>query len=149
MFFKKGLRDPSLIHKLAVKNSKSSEEMPAIDNKYTIAEEATLDNRETKKDKESSQSDRPSTSKTNDKKRKHYHSIATVKQPQRNRIEYWPRPGEFECFLEGICIFHPRENTRLRTATGCKVLQMRFLSWPKRTNKTRSPKTQRATSHEA
>jgi hypothetical protein len=46
MFIKKGLRDPSLIHKHAMKNPRTSEEMFAITNKYALAEEATLDTRE-------------------------------------------------------------------------------------------------------
>jgi hypothetical protein len=54
MFFKKGLRDSSLIHKLTIKNPRMSEEMFAIANKYALAEEATLDTREQKKEKESS-----------------------------------------------------------------------------------------------
>jgi hypothetical protein len=46
MFFKKGLRDPALIHKLAMKNPRTSEVMFAIANKYALTEEATLDTRE-------------------------------------------------------------------------------------------------------
>jgi hypothetical protein len=46
MFFKKGLRDRSLIHKLTMKNPRMSEEMLAIANKYALAEEVTLDNKE-------------------------------------------------------------------------------------------------------
>jgi hypothetical protein len=46
IFFKKGLRDSSMICKLAMKNPRTSEEMFAIANKYTLAEEATLDTRE-------------------------------------------------------------------------------------------------------
>jgi hypothetical protein len=46
MFFKKGLRDSSLICKLAMKNHKTSEVMFTIANKYALAEEATLDTRE-------------------------------------------------------------------------------------------------------
>jgi hypothetical protein len=37
MFFKKGLRDSSLIHKLAMKNPRASEEMLAITKKYALA----------------------------------------------------------------------------------------------------------------
>jgi hypothetical protein len=44
MFFKKGLRDSSLIRELTMKNPRTSEEMLAISNKYTLAEESTLDN---------------------------------------------------------------------------------------------------------
>jgi hypothetical protein len=50
MFFKKGLRDSSLICKLTMKNPRMSEQMLAIANKYALAEEATLDTREHKKD---------------------------------------------------------------------------------------------------
>jgi hypothetical protein len=46
MFFRKGLRDSSLICKLALKNPRTSEEMLAIANNYALAEEATHDNRE-------------------------------------------------------------------------------------------------------
>jgi hypothetical protein len=70
MFFKKELRDLSLICKLTMKNRKTSEEMLAIANKYTLAEEASLDTREQKKDKELDHSVQPNTSKSHDKKRK-------------------------------------------------------------------------------
>jgi hypothetical protein len=56
MFFMKGLRDSSLIHKLAMKNPRTSEEMLAITNKYVLAKEATLDTRE-QKEEESDHSD--------------------------------------------------------------------------------------------
>jgi hypothetical protein len=46
LFFKKGLRDPSLIHKLTMKKPRMSEAMFAIANNYALAEEATLDTRE-------------------------------------------------------------------------------------------------------
>jgi hypothetical protein len=46
MFFKKGLRDSCLIHMLAMKNLRTSEEKLAITNKYALAWEATLDNRD-------------------------------------------------------------------------------------------------------
>jgi hypothetical protein len=42
MFFKKGLKDLSLICKLAMKNPWTSEEMLAITNKYALAEKVTL-----------------------------------------------------------------------------------------------------------
>jgi hypothetical protein len=48
MFFKKGLRDPSLIHKLTMKNPKRSEALCAIANKYALAEEVRLETREQK-----------------------------------------------------------------------------------------------------
>jgi hypothetical protein len=46
MFFKKGLKDSSLIHKPTIKNPMTSKEMFSIANKYALAEEATLDTRE-------------------------------------------------------------------------------------------------------
>jgi hypothetical protein len=98
MFFKKGLRDSSLICKLTMKNPRTSEEMLAIANKYTLAEEVTLDTRE-QKDKGLGHSDQPSTSKINNKKRKSDYSIANAKRLCCNK-EYYPRPGEFEGFLD-------------------------------------------------
>jgi hypothetical protein len=51
MFFKKGLSDLSLICKLTMKNLRTSEVMFTIANKYALAEEATLNMREQKKEK--------------------------------------------------------------------------------------------------
>jgi hypothetical protein len=61
------------------------------------------------KDKELSHSDQPNTSKSNDKKRKSDTSVANIECPRRNK-EYWPRPREFEGFLDEICIFHLHGN---------------------------------------
>jgi hypothetical protein len=61
MFLKKGLMDSSLIRKTTMKNPRTSEEMLAIANKYTLVEEATLDTKEQKE--ESGHSDQPSSSK--------------------------------------------------------------------------------------
>jgi hypothetical protein len=106
MFFKKGLRDSSLIRKLTMKNPRTLEEMLAITHKYALAEEVTLDTKEQKKE-ELGHADQPSSSKGHDKKRKVYHSINTVERLRCNK-EYHPRPGEFEGFLDRICIFHPQ-----------------------------------------
>jgi hypothetical protein len=106
MFFKKGPRDPSLIHKLAMKNPRTSEAMFTITNKYTLAEEATLDTREQKKVKDSGHADQPSLSMGHNKKRKVDHSIITLEWPRCNKV-YRPRPGEFEGFLDHIYIFRP------------------------------------------
>jgi hypothetical protein len=78
MFFKKGLRNSSLIRKLTMKNPMTSEDMLAIINKYALAEEVTLDTREQKKDKESGHTDQPSSSKGHDKKRKVDRSVNAV-----------------------------------------------------------------------
>jgi hypothetical protein len=76
-FFKKGLRDSSLIHKLTMKNRKTSKKMLAIANMYTLAEDATLDTRE---QKESGHMDQPSSSKGHNKKRKADHFITVVER---------------------------------------------------------------------
>jgi hypothetical protein len=76
-----------------MKNPRTSEEMSAIANKYALAEEATLNTREQKKE-ESGHVDHPSSSKCYDKKRNADHSINNVERPQRNK-EYQPRKGEF------------------------------------------------------
>jgi hypothetical protein len=111
MFFQRGLSHSSLIHKLTMKNPGAFEEMLAIANKYALAEEATFDsrdpNRDSRKDKESAQSDRPSSSKGNDKNRKSDRSMANVEW-KRCYKEFRPRPGKFEGFLDKICIFHPQ-----------------------------------------
>jgi hypothetical protein len=106
MFFKKGLNDSSLIHNLTMRNPKTSKEILTIANKYALAKEATLDTREQNKDKELGPSDQSSSSKSHDKKRKEDHSMNNVEWPHRNK-EYQLRSGEFEGFLDHICIFHP------------------------------------------
>jgi hypothetical protein len=77
MFFMRGLRDSSLIHKLTMKNPRTSEDMLAIANKYALAEEVTFDTREQKKE-ESGHTDQPSSSKGHDKKRKVDHAVNAV-----------------------------------------------------------------------
>jgi hypothetical protein len=87
MFLKKGLRDSYLICKFTIKNPKTSDEMLVITNKYALAEEATFNNsdpnRDSRKDKESGQSDQPSSSKGNNKKRKLDYSVANIERPRR------------------------------------------------------------------
>jgi hypothetical protein len=78
MFFKKGLRDSSLIRKLTMKNPRTLEEMLAIANKCTLVEEATLDTREQKKEKGLGHTDQTSSSKGHNKKRKVDHSVNNV-----------------------------------------------------------------------
>jgi hypothetical protein len=110
MFFKKGLRDPSLIRKLTMKNPRMLEAMFTIANKYTLAEEVTHD---TRVQKESGHMDQPSSSKGHNKKRKADCSINEVEQLRCNK-EYQPKPGEFEGFLDHICIFHPQGKYKAR-----------------------------------
>jgi hypothetical protein len=114
MFFKKGLRDLSLIRKFTMKNLRTPKEMPPITNKYVLAKEVTLDNKDTKKDNEPSLSDRPSTSKNNDKNRKPDRSVTNIERPRYKMTEYQPQPVEFEGFLDRICIFHLQEKHKTR-----------------------------------
>jgi hypothetical protein len=108
MFFKKGLRDSSPIWNLAMKNHRTSEVMFSIANRYALAEEATLDTRE---QKESGQPDQPSSSKDHNKKRKPDRSVNVVEWPHCHN-EYRPRSGEFEGFLDRICIILPLEKAQ-------------------------------------
>jgi hypothetical protein len=78
MFFKKGLRNSSLIRKLAMKNLRTSKQMLAITNKYALPEEVTLDTRE---QKEPDHTDQPNSSKGHDKKRKADRSVNAVERP--------------------------------------------------------------------
>jgi hypothetical protein len=118
MFFKKGLREPSLIRKLAMKNPRTSEVMFYITNRYALAEEVTLNNRE---QKELGYTDQPSSSKGHNKKRKLDHSANAAERPRHHK-EYRPRPGEFEGFMDRICFFTSKESTRPKTAIDSKLL---------------------------
>jgi hypothetical protein len=120
MLFKKGLRDSSLIIKLAMKNPIMSKEMLSIANKYALVDELTLDTREQKKDKQLCHSDLPSSSKGHDKKRKVDRSVNNIELPHHNK-EYRSRPGEYEGVLDRICISTPRESIRPGTVTNSKV----------------------------
>jgi hypothetical protein len=105
-FLKKGPMDPSLIHNLSMKNPRTSEEMFAITNKYALTEEVTLDTREWKTEKDSGHVDQPCSSKGHSQKRKANHSINVVERLRCHK-EHRPRLGEFQGFLDRICIFHP------------------------------------------
>jgi hypothetical protein len=90
MFFKTGLKDSSLIRKLTMKNPRASEEMLAITYKYALVEEATLNFRESKKDKKPSHTDHLGTSKSNDKKRNHDCFVTNVERAHHNKAKYQP-----------------------------------------------------------
>jgi hypothetical protein len=111
MFFQKGLRDSTLIRKLAMKEPRMSEQMFSITNRYVLAKEATLNTREQKK--ESSHPDQPSSSKGHNKKKKPNRSVNAVEWPHHHK-EYQPRPGEFKGFLDRICIFHHQRKHKTR-----------------------------------
>jgi hypothetical protein len=143
MFFKKGLRDSSLIRKLTMKNPRTSEEMLAIAKKYALAEEVTLDNRDTNRDsntdKELSHSNRPSSSKSNDKKRKSGHSVANIERPCHNKTKYWPRSGEFEGFLDRICIFHPQGKHKTQDCDQLQGFAIEVLKSAKKVEQDKKP----------
>jgi hypothetical protein len=61
--------------------------------------------------------------------------MANVERPRHNRTEYQPWLGKYKGFLDGICIFHPKESIRLRTATIYNASWTRFLNQPKRLSK--------------
>jgi hypothetical protein len=90
-----------------MKNPRTFKETLAIVSTNALVEEATLDTRDQKKDKELGHLEQPNTSKSHDKKRKADRSLANVERPRRNK-EYRPRPGEFEGFLDRIYIFDPQ-----------------------------------------
>jgi hypothetical protein len=64
-----------------MKNPNMLEVIFAIANKYALAEEATLDTSEQKKEKESGHVNQPSSLMGHGKKRKVDHSINAVEQP--------------------------------------------------------------------
>jgi hypothetical protein len=122
-----------------------SEAMFTIANKYALVKEATLETREQKKEKELGHTDHPSSSKGHGKKRKVDHSVNAVERPWCNK-EYRPKPGDFEGFLDHICIFIPRKSTRPETMTDSKILHMRCSRQPKGLIKRNSTKNPRVTS---
>ena len=69
MYFKKGLKDTGLFHKLARKDVRTCEELFSIANQYATAEEAVSETRESKKDRKTSHHDRTESSKTHDRKK--------------------------------------------------------------------------------
>jgi hypothetical protein len=138
MFFKKGLRDSSLIRTLTMKKPRLLEEILSIANKCALDEDATLDKKEAKKDKKSSQSDQPDMSKGNDK-RKHDYSVTNMVQPQCNRTKYWPQPREFEGFFDVICIFHPQGKHKTRDCNCLQAFADEVLKSAKKANQDKKP----------
>jgi hypothetical protein len=100
-----------------MKNPRMLEQMFSITNRYALAEEVTFDTREQKK--ELGNPNHPSSSKGHHKKRKPDHSVNAVEWPRHHK-EYWPRPGEFEGFLDQICILHSQGKHKTRD---CDQLQ--------------------------
>jgi hypothetical protein len=119
--------------------------MLTITNKYALAEEATIDTRDQKKDKEPRHSDQPSTSMNNDKKRKSDLCMANVERPHCNK-EYQPQLGEFEGLLDRICIFHPQGKHKTRDYDRLQGFADEVLKMAKKPIMKRSRKKQKATS---
>jgi hypothetical protein len=94
-----------------MKNPRMLEQMFSITNRYALAEEVTFDTREQKK--ELGNPNHPSSSKGHHKKRKPDHFVNAVEWPRHHK-EYWPRPGEFEGFLDQICILHSQGKHKTR-----------------------------------
>jgi hypothetical protein len=120
-----------------MKKPKTSEKMFSIANRYAMAEEATLDTREQKK--ESGHPDQPSSSKVNNKKRKLDRSVNAVEWPHHHK-EYWPRPGEFEGFLDRICIFHPYGKLKTRDCDRLQGFAYEVLKTAKPADQEKKPK---------
>jgi hypothetical protein len=120
LFFKKGLRDSSLIYKLAMRNPRISEEMLVIANKYALVEEATLDTREQKKEKESGHSNQPSSSKGCARRGRQI-SLSTTWSS--HDVIRSTSPGWMNSKASWIrfAFFIHKESTRPRTVTDSKV----------------------------
>jgi exonuclease III len=137
--FKKGLRDPSLIHKLTTKNPRASKEMFTIANKYTLAKGVALDIREQKKEKDSGHMDQPSSFKGHDKMRKADRFVNAVER-LRCKKEYRPRTGEFEGFLDRICIFHPQGKHKTQNCNRLQGFTDEVLKMAKGADQEKKPK---------
>jgi hypothetical protein len=144
MFFKKGLRDPSQIRKLTMKKPRTSEAIFAITNRFALTEETTLNTRE-QKEKESSHTDQPSSSKAT--KRRGKWVILSTRWNDHDAARS-TGPGRVNLKDSGIaCAFStPGESTRHGTATDSKVLQMWCSGRPKGPIRRKSPRIPRETS---
>jgi hypothetical protein len=82
--------------------------------------------------------DQPSSSKAHDKNRKADHSVNIVEQPRCNK-EYRPRPGEFEGFLDRICIFHPQGKHKTRDYDRLQGFTYEVLKMAKKVDQEKKP----------
>ena len=78
MYFKQGLRDDVLFHKLARKDIRTCEELFEIANQYGNAEEAISETRRSKGDKKPSHHDRAESSRGQEKKKKGDREVANI-----------------------------------------------------------------------
>jgi hypothetical protein len=146
MFFKKGLNDSALIRKLAMKNLRTSEEMLTIANKYALAEEATFDNKEAKRDKKPSHSDRPGTSRSNDKKGNPTALCPMWSGRYATGLSISLGRESSKISLTRSVSFTLKGSTRLWDYNHLQGFADEVLNSAKRPSKTRSPKIQSATS---
>jgi hypothetical protein len=145
MFFKKGLRDPSLVRKLAMKNPRTSEAMFAIANKDALAENVTLDTREQKKEKDTAM--QTSLAHPRAMTRRGKWIVLSMWWNDHNAIRSTDL-GRVNLKASWIAsaFSTPREIPRPRTATNSKVSQMKYSRRPKGTIRRKIPKNPRATS---
>jgi hypothetical protein len=119
MFFKKGLRDSSLIRKLMMKNPKTSEQMFSIVNRYALAEEATS----TQESRRRSQVTQINLAHPRATIRK---ESQTVRLMRLNGLVIIRSTGPGRVNSKAVWItfvfFTPKESTRPETATDSKIL---------------------------
>jgi hypothetical protein len=135
MFFKKGLKDSSLIQKLTMKNPRMSEEMLDITNKYALVGEATLNTREQKKEEL-----------VHTTIRRGKRIVPSTWWNGRKTRSIYPGRVNLKAFWITSSFSTPRECIRPGTATDSKVLQMRCSRRPKGSIKRKSSKNPRVTS---
>jgi hypothetical protein len=109
--------------------------MFSVTNRYVLAEKAIHD---TRKQKESSHLDQPSSSKGHDKKRKPDRSVNAIEQPRCHK-EHQPRSGEFEGFLDRICIFHPQGKHKIQDCDRLQGFADEVLKMAKPTDQEKKP----------
>jgi len=107
MYFKEGLRDTALFHKLTRKDIRTCEQLFDIANQFAKAEEVILEIQERKRDGQSSHHDRAESSKSQDKKKKSFREVANIKRPRSPKPAHKVRPNECGDFLERKCVIYP------------------------------------------
>jgi hypothetical protein len=132
--------DPQAHHE----EPQDAEEILAISNKYALAEEATLNTREQKKE-ESGHVDQPSLSRAMTRRRRRIILSTMWRGHDATRSTSQGRVNLKASWIASVSST-PRESIRLKTATDSRVSQMRCSRRPKRLIKKKSPKNQRTTS---
>jgi hypothetical protein len=65
--------------------------------------------------------------------------VASIERPCHNK-EYWPRPGEFDGFLDQICIFHPHGKHKTRDCGQLQGFTDEVLKTAKKVNQEKKSK---------